>query len=188
MNNPYPGAGAEPPTLGPLVRLRPLKVTELPAHPDLASLQTSGTSPELHTFVKDVLSEASTFMTAYLPAKFSTKSEAKPSPPSTAQVQLLSHEIPTSAIPQQARVSDSTGATAESWFARTSLHQNQKVEGTADWAEFESGLLDNHSQHEMEYTPDVYDAHQVLSWDTELGEVEGWEKVGLSGMFSSRDV
>lgn len=161
------------------MRIRPLQVTELPAHPDLASLQSSATPPDLHSFVKQVLGEASTFMTAYVPMHFGVKSESKASPPSAAGVQLLSHEIAATQLPEEAR---RAGAGSEAWFARTSIHRNEKSKGTADWGEFEGGILDNHSQHEMEYTPDVFDAHQVLSWDRELGEVDGWKKVGMSSM------
>lgn len=170
-------------SLGPLVRLRPLAPVNLPSHPDLASLQSSTSLPDLNTFVLSALNEASSFMTSYLPANFKTKSSSKSSPPSSAQVELLAHEIPTSALPSEARIPGS-GNVAESWFARTSLHENSRKAGTADWMEFESGLLDDHSVHEMRYTPDVYDAYRVLSWDDQLsGSVGEWRKVGMSSEF-----
>lgn len=166
--------------LGPLVRLKPLIAPKLPMHPDLASIQPSPAEcPKLESFVTSVLDEASTFMVGYLPVSFLEKSAAKPSPPSAASVQLLAHDVPQSAVPKETRI-----GVPESWFARSSVHDNKRDQGTADWDEFESGLLDNHSQHEMEYTPDVYDAYQVLSWNEELAaqehQIGKWEKVHMS--------
>lgn len=165
--------------LGPLVRLKPLIATKLPVHPDLANIQPSPDEcPSLEKFVTSALDEASTFMTGYLPVSFIEKSAAKQSAPSAAPVQLLAADIPPSAMPKEARA----GIT-ESWFARTSSHANKQEQGTAGWEEFESGLLDDHSQHEMEYTPDVYDAYKVLSWDESLAAAEHtfgkWEKVHM---------
>jgi len=175
----FTSTGSQSTGLGPYVRLRTLKAAELPSHPHLASLQSSGKSPNVKTFVQDVLTEASNFMTAYFPKKFiKAVSGSKSAPPANADVQLTRHDIPTSSIPHHVRPADA-GTIAESWFARESLHLNKKAQGTADWEEFESGLYDDHSQHEMEYTPAVFDAHQVLNWDAELGIVEGWDKVGM---------
>jgi len=154
--------------------MRPLQPSELPAHADLAQLQTSNTTPDLHAFITEALNEANTFMTEYLPKNFIVKAENKPAAPSKATVKLLEKTIPASEIPHK-HVTE-----PETWFARTSTHENKRETGTATWDEFEGGLLDNHSQHEMEYTPDVYDAHKVLSWDGSISPIEGWEKVGLS--------
>ena len=48
------------------------------------------------------------------------------------------------------------------------MHVNKREAGTADFAEFDTGLRQEHSVHEMDYTPDVFDAHEVLSWDAEI--------------------
>lgn len=165
---------------GQLVRLRALYPSQLPAHPDLAALQgTPSALPDLETFIINVLTEASTFMTDYLPKNFSIKDRSKTSPPAKATVQLLAHEIPASQL--------GANAQDEAWFARTSLHENKKANGTATWDEFEAGLLDDHSLHESQYTPDVFDAHKVLSWDAKLAEkqakVGNWEKVGLNSEY-----
>ncbi|KAI5203561.1 hypothetical protein AUEXF2481DRAFT_1603 [Aureobasidium subglaciale EXF-2481] len=161
---------------GQLVRLRALTPTQLPTHPDLAALQGTATSPDLETFITRILDEASTFITEYVPQKFAIKERSKTSPPAKATVQLLAHEIPASKL--------GPGSHDEAWFARTSLHENKKEQGTANWDEFEAGLLDDHSLHESQYTPDVFDAHKVLSWDSKLAEkqakVGNWEKVGMS--------
>lgn len=64
------------------------------------------------------------------------------------------------------------------------IHQNAAKDGTASWEEFDSGLRADHSQHEMEYTPDVYDAHRILDWSAELEGVQRkvgtWEHVDMS--------
>ncbi|THY33348.1 hypothetical protein D6D01_02270 [Aureobasidium pullulans] len=162
---------------GKLVRLRALNPSQLPAHPDLESLQLAASAlPPLETFITDVLNEASTFMTDYLPQNFAIKERSKTSPPAKATIQLLAHEISAQHLGPNAQ--------NEAWFARTSLHENKKEPGTANWNEFEAGLLDDHSLHESQYTPDVFDAHKVLSWDSKLAEkqakVGNWEKVGMS--------
>lgn len=76
----------------------------------------------------------------------------------------------------------------ESWFARVSEHVEGSGGGQASWEEWEGGLRVNHSQHERDYTPDVYDANEVLVWDqgvlgglVEEGreDGEGWVEVGM---------
>ena len=160
--------------LGPRIRMRPLKPSELPAHADLAQLQTPDTTPDLHIFMTEVLTEANTFMTEYLPRNFTVKSDSKSASPAKATVKLFEKTIPASEIPHPGTTE------SETWFARTSIHENKREAGTATWDEFEGGLLDNHSQHEMEYTPEVYDAHKVLTWDGSISPIQGWKKVGLS--------
>ncbi|KAI4716070.1 hypothetical protein E4T48_07723 [Aureobasidium sp. EXF-10727] len=162
---------------GQLVRLRALTPSQLPAHPDLAALQAGAPAlPDLETFIISILTEASTFMTDYLPNNFAIKDRSKKSPPAKATIQLLAHEISAHQLGPNAH--------DEAWFARTSLHENKKELGTANWDEFEAGILDDHSLHESQYTPDVFDAHKVLSWDPKLAEkqakVGNWVKVGLN--------
>ncbi|EMD00543.1 hypothetical protein BAUCODRAFT_118302 [Baudoinia panamericana UAMH 10762] len=174
-----------PQALGTLVRLRVLNASELPTHADIAPQQSSGTPPELGSFLLAVLNEAESFMTAYLPARFKTKSTDKQSLPSIAPVELLSHEINAADIPKEVR-SAGSGATAESWFARVSIHESAAKEGTASWEEFDQGLRADHSKHEMEYTPDVQDAHKVLDWDSAIErsnrKVDAWADVSMSIM------
>ncbi|KAF2154734.1 hypothetical protein K461DRAFT_311143 [Myriangium duriaei CBS 260.36] len=165
--------------LGSRVRLRRLQPSELPHHPHLTQLQSNGSPQDPRIFARDVLMEAKTFITDYWPKRFSVKSPSKKSSPSVATVEVLSRDIPTSEIPQEVRAPGASG-TAESWFARSSIHENKKEKGTAGWDEFEGYLLDNHSEHEKEYTPDVYDAFRVLQWDAAtLQDIPGWEKVEM---------
>lgn len=118
-------------------------------------------------------------MTDYMNSHFTVKAENKSAAPSTAGVKLLEKTIPAIELPTLHTVGDHS---EETWFARTSIHENKAAAGTASWREFEYGLMDDHSAHEMDYTPDVYDAHKVLSWDgaSSLLQIPGYEKVGLS--------
>lgn len=166
------------PSLGPLLRLNQYPASRLPSHPELAPYQTNtNDQPDLNSFVTSILGEAETFEKSYLPAVIKVRSSKKTVPPSKAAVQLAEHSIPASSLPEEARAPG-----GETWFVRSSMHENEKKPGTADWAEFEEALLDKHSEHEMDYTPDVFDAHKVLSWDEELaGKTVGqWEKVEMN--------
>lgn len=167
-------------TLGPRLRLRRLSPAELPAHPELAEQQSGAPDPK--AFAGEVLTEAKDFMTSYWPQKFKVKSAAKKSPPSTAPVEVLTKDVTSAEIPQNARLPGAPDT--ESWFARTSVHVNKRETGTAAWDEFEGYLLDNHSLNEKEYTPNVYDANKVLDWDSStLAEMPGWEKVEMHSQY-----
>lgn len=71
----------------------------------------------------------------------------------------------------------------ETWFARRSLHEDVSGDDNITFQEFKEGLLAFHSEHEKEYTPDVTDAHQVLSWviPNEV-IVNGYRDIRISGM------
>ncbi|KAL9605603.1 MAG: hypothetical protein Q9179_001220 [Wetmoreana sp. 5 TL-2023] len=127
--------------------------------------------PNLRAFVKAVLDEAVTFVDDILPATFRPSSE-KHSRPAVAKVQVLKHEISgheLSRIPWlECRIPrnkppkiDQTG---EAWCARRSRHINQQAEGTATFREFNFGLRESHSEHEGEYTPEIFDTYKVLAW------------------------
>ncbi|EME48638.1 hypothetical protein DOTSEDRAFT_67621 [Dothistroma septosporum NZE10] len=168
------------PALGSHIRMKALKPSELPPHPSLASLQTAVPPPPLTDFVATVLEEAEGFMTEYLPATFRVKAQSKPAPPSTATVELLAHEISAHDLPEEGR----TMGQSETWFARTSVHENAAKAGTASWEEFDGTLRENHSQHEKDYTPDVIDAHEVLNWQTDVEDLQrtvaGWNEVNVT--------
>ncbi len=222
-----------PASLGNLVRLLPLQLSELPAHPALTKIdqnteainrgaqnhinetyldgnnssqrgdtddshrkqssddggfptgsqaQNEVTStnidrngrPRLTSFVKEVLDQATSFVDDVLPATFAEDNE-RSSSPAVAKVRLLKRnidgqqlsKIPWSAsnVPRKARFP--TGHQGEAWFARRSRHASHSQEGTAEFPEFEQGLMVDHSKHEQEYTPDVFDAYHVLDWDAE---------------------
>lgn len=138
-----------------------LHPSHLPSHPTLARHQQNQSPPSLPDFLTALLSEATAFLSTTLPT-FHLKSRLKPSPPSTARVDLFSCQRQN-----------------ETWFARTSIHVNAAEAGTASWAEFDAGLRERHSENERDYTPGVKEAAAVLRWEG-LGEVEGgWRDVGL---------
>ena len=148
----------------PLIRLLPHTIDSLPPHPALSptiSAQNNGEAPHqpdrLLSFARTLLAEAVAFTDDYLPREFTSKS-LKPSPPATAKVELLEH------IRRQR-------GNEETWFARRSIHADRAAPGTATFAELDAGLRHEHSLHEMQYTPDVFDAHEVLSWDSELASL-----------------
>jgi hypothetical protein len=169
--------------LGSLIRLRNLKPSQLPSHPSLSSHGDTSTV-SIQEFAARALAEAEVFMTNYLPKKFTVKSTDKRSPPSNSPVELLAKDISSSELPKDSGVPE--GVT-ESWFARKSLHENKAENETASWEEFNYGLRVDHSQHEMDYTPDVVDAHEVMNWDEQL-ESSGRKVGGSDGSEQWEDV
>ncbi|KAF4554000.1 Hypothetical protein D9617_5g068750 [Elsinoe fawcettii] len=168
------------PRLGLRLRLRRLSPHELPQHPDLAEHQTKTKPSDPRTFAREVLEEAEVFATEYWPKNFKVKSSTKSSPPSKAPVELTTYDIDVDDMPPEVRGGNISGI-AESWFGRSSVHENKAEKGSAEWSEFERYLLDDHSEHEKDYTPAVYDAHKVLDWGrTGLDGIEGWEKVEMA--------
>ncbi|KIW98541.1 uncharacterized protein Z519_00202 [Cladophialophora bantiana CBS 173.52] len=75
----------------------------------------------------------------------------------------------------------------EHWCARKSIHRDvsskdASTPGNASWKEFIFGLRDNHSKHEEDFTPTLYDAHCVCTWNEEVKSLESQEKiVGKNG-------
>lgn len=129
------------------LRLQPLPLSSLPAHPLIVPSKTS-VPPELRAFATEVLREAVDFADNIIPTTFTAKGKPKPSPPSTARVQMLSTDL----------LQD------EHWVARRSIHADEAAPGTASYDEFVQGLLDEHSVHEQAYTPDCVDARCVMRW------------------------
>ena len=170
--------------LGNLVRITPLDLNELPPHPAIPrENQPDSASPSdsLLTFLLTIFDEASTFLS---PSTFSTtftSLSSKPSLPSITDVELYKREIPVSDL---STINWSENQTVprkrparlegENWFARRSLHRNEsakKQEGTASWSEFVFGLKEQHSRHEQDFTPTIYDARHVLDWNDEIGKL-----------------
>lgn len=138
------------------LRLKALDLSQLPHHPGLAPTQSErATTNDLQTFVHDILTEGVEFSDSVIPSSFHKRGSPKASGISTAKVQLL----------------ECTLVKGETWFGRQSLHENAAVEGSASWDEFEQGLFDNRSVHEMEYTPTVFEAHKVVDWSEQIEAV-----------------
>ena len=152
--------------------------------------------PSLIEFIKAILTEATVFIDNILPRTFTEGSE-KSSPPSAAKVRLLKRMISPSELRQvpwsSSKIPRNADQTVlqnmeEAWFARRSHHVNLKRSGTADIAEIDDGLMVDHSEHEKEYTPDVFDSYKVVDWDKEIqqsGEIPGYSRVGMNSMTSS---
>lgn len=179
--------------LGNLVRLQPLHINELPAHPLFESLLKdpkntpngstpshvtkidSTERPNLISFVEEVLDQATLFVDDTLPNTFKEGS-LKSSAPSEAQVRLLSRSIGEADIRSVPWVNSSIPRNwssngrkpTEAWFARRSRHANHSGDGTVDFDEFDFGLRQDHSKHEQDYTPDVFDSYKVLDWNEQI--------------------
>ena len=165
---------------------------EAPTSPPSTTLDADG-RPLLVPFLTALLTEATNFIDSTLPKSFHPKSK-KNNPPATASIEVLQRMISAeeiskipwteSNIPRKS--SRARHGYGEAWFARRSIHQNKRAVGTADWREFDEGLRKQHSEHEREYTPDVFDSYRVLDWDGAIagmeGGPEGFEDVSMSGM------
>ncbi len=169
--------------LGNLVRLLPLHINELPAHPAFESLVESHLSsnfkpderPNLISFMEEVLDQATMFIDDTLTNTFIERG-LRSSPPSRAQVKLLSRGIGDAELQSIPWINSSIPRNwsangkkpTEAWFARRSRHVNYKDEGTADLDDFDYGLRHDHSRHEQDYTPDVFDSYRVIDWDDQI--------------------
>ncbi|KAI1614533.1 hypothetical protein EDD36DRAFT_230989 [Exophiala viscosa] len=177
------------PQLSNLVRLAPLQVSDLPSHPDIPSAHG-----DLATFLVSLLDDGTAFLS---PSNFTQSfkpQSIKTSTPSAARVEIHTHSVPASSLAQVAwsesgggKVARSTpknlGAGAEHWFARRSVHKDISSKdpsspGHARFAEFVYGLRDEHSKHEADFTPTLYDAHCVLDWNSAVQDLEQRGGVG----------
>ena len=169
-----------------------------PAGPSSTTLDQDG-RPLLAPFLTALLTEATTFVDSTLPFVFHRKS-TKTNPPAIASIQVLQCMISAeeiSKIPwkeaniprKSSRLRQTYG---EAWFARQSTHQNKAATGTASWTEFDEGLRKEHSEHERQYTPDVFDSYKVLDWDRQIqglgGAVEGFEEISMQGRYPEHEV
>ena len=169
---------ASPATLGHLIRLAPLNLDELPPHPALTAQPSTSSRPGLQLFIEEILDQATSFVDDVLPRTFSPRGE-KRSSPASAKVTVLRREIDQQQLSQipwatgqnRRKAPPPAAGRGEAWFVRRSGHADQSRTGTASFAEFEHGLLVDHSEHEREYTPDVYDARLVVDWDAETARV-----------------
>ena len=151
----------------------PQKASQVVNESEPSSIDVNG-RPNIAPFIKEVLDQAVTFIDEILPSTFKSRS-AKSAAPATAKVQLLRREVTPSElaeinwldskIPRYAP--NDLGKTGEAWFCRKSRHANRQEKGTAKLSEFDYGLRVSHSEHEGEYTPDIFDTYKVLDWAVE---------------------
>ncbi|KAL9006990.1 MAG: hypothetical protein Q9188_000278 [Gyalolechia gomerana] len=148
----------------------PQKATQAVNESEPSTIDVNG-RPNLGPFIKAVLDEAVTFIDSTLPATFKPSSE-KSSAPAAAKVQTLKREITGSELSNIAWLDskiprdtpDRIDNMEEAWFARKSRHPNRQDKGTARFSEFDYSLRVSHSEHEGEYTPDIFDTYKVLDW------------------------
>ncbi|KAL8836543.1 MAG: hypothetical protein Q9170_002863 [Blastenia crenularia] len=170
----------------------PQKATQAVNESESGTTDVNGRA-NLRPFIKAILDEAVTFVDSSLPATFKATSE-KSSPPAVAKVQLLKREITGSELSEvpwleskipRNRPND-LGIASEAWFARRSRHANRQDKGTASFSEFDYGLRVSHSEHEGEYTPDVFDTFKVLDWaiqDEEESDFANYKNVTMSSTY-----
>lgn len=208
-----PSQSSSPSQLSTLVRLAPLQLREVPAHPDLPTTPSKESSlappsqyenaqqPELLPFLTTLLNDGLAFLSQRsLQDNFKHHSN-KSAPPSASEVEVLVRSISTAALNETPWASPSperrgssasaNGATstpkvqrskpkelqAEHWFTRRSIHDNissksTKKPGHASWEEFLFGLRDNHSKHEEEFTPTLFDARKVVDWQGQVHKLD----------------
>jgi Protein of unknown function (DUF3074) len=170
--------------LGNLVRTVPLNLSELPPLPSIPQAGTTSTCSDSHllTFLLAILHEASTFLSHSTFTTTFTSLSTKPSPPSASPVEVYKCEIPSTEISsinwsenQKIPRKKPPSVKDENWFARRSLHKNESsktTDGSASWPEFVFGLKEQHSKHEQDFTPTLYDAHYVLDWNEEIKQLQ----------------
>ncbi|KXT09189.1 hypothetical protein AC579_428 [Pseudocercospora musae] len=151
-----------------LISMRDLRLSELPSHPQLKGSESSA-GPDLQSFVQALLDEGHAFITDQ---KIWQGAGQKNAPPAKAPVEITKHSRTTPG-----------SKSGETWFQRTSLHENKAEPGTATFEEFDSGLRENHSKNEQEYTPGLVEVHEVLNYNALLegkGRTAGrWQNADL---------
>ncbi|KAF7197069.1 hypothetical protein HII31_01494 [Pseudocercospora fuligena] len=151
-----------------LISMRFLKLSELPSHPQLKDTESSA-GPDLQAFVQALLDEGHAFISDQ---KIWQDAGQKNASPAKAPVKIAKYSRATPGSKSE-----------ETWFQRTSLHENKAEPGTATFDEFDAGLRENHSKNEQEYTPGLVEVHEVLNYKAlleEKGRTAGrWQNADL---------
>lgn len=179
------------------LRLEPLSFSSLPSHDD-ESLDQTADRPQLESFLTSVLGQAQTLVCSTIPHRFKADRKLRSSAPSTAKVQLFTSSLPSSSSSSSTTAGAGAGAgatisgdsgTEDYWVCRKSIHADSSTQrGSASWSEFESGLRENHSEHEMEYTPSVASVENLLRWPIVATLDGGWKEIDMHGSFVFRPV
>lgn len=171
-----------------LVRLAPLQVGDLPAHPVLPL--SKDPRPEVAVFLRSLLDDGCAFLSPSAFARNFSHHSTKSVPASVAPVEVLTYSVPSLEI---AQISWSEGqavsrskpraAGVENWIARKSVHQDissksAEKPGHASWREFVFGLRDEHSVHESKFTPSLYDTKHILDWNDEIKTMSARGDIG----------
>jgi hypothetical protein len=141
------GPGAVPKPLarkpGQYLSLRPFSLLELPAHPEFVD-DTSHQRSTLPLFLAHVLTDAFQFD---LDNDWTILGAPE-----------LKMDGTTVKVEQRVK-----GEGRASWLARRSLHHTRDV----SYSEMDNVLAQDHCRLEAAYTPSVYDANELLVWDSE---------------------
>ncbi|KAK6948669.1 hypothetical protein Daesc_010439 [Daldinia eschscholtzii] len=154
--------------LGPLVRLRGLRTSQLP--PPTAS------PSELAPLLSAILREAVPFIDSVTGSgsnKVWKKKGSHKHPDSEAAVEVLERVV---SAKELERVVTEEGKEkgkgkgkrlekGETWCCRRSVHEDKPGRGTASWDEFVRSFRDEHAESERAFTPACVDARQALAWD-----------------------
>jgi hypothetical protein len=145
------------------LQLKPLTYSDVPYHQDFGSASSAQNAhPMLNAFIKQIVKEGrSSGWDIRSWHKTGTHVFPKEKSAAGITVDQLSKEV-----------------NGETWYARASRHED---EGLKRWEVFDKVVREKHSQHEGEYTPNIYGTNTVLSWSTEDLRVVG-EEVGMKGL------
>ncbi|PYI13387.1 hypothetical protein BO99DRAFT_407556 [Aspergillus violaceofuscus CBS 115571] len=160
------------------IRLQPFSFSILPDHPSLTRMPTR---PPLRDFLHDILTQAQSFVSA-IPTTFHPTRKPRRSPPAAAPVLLSTYsraEACSGTSTRKSKQQQQQQRGSEFWICRTSVHENAARDGTASSAEFRAGLRENHSAHEMEYTPSVTAVETLLQWPSQPAIEGGWQRVDI---------
>lgn len=151
------------------LHLNPHPFSILPSHPALDETDTISSStpahPQLRSFLHACLTESQTLLSS-IPTTFRRDHKPRRAPPSTAAIHLYTRN---------------DNQEGDYWVCRQSTHQDAAVTGSASWEEFRSGLRENHSENEMDYTPSVTSVVKLVEWPSEVDVEGGWGKVDVHG-------
>ncbi|KAF2185118.1 hypothetical protein K469DRAFT_708406 [Zopfia rhizophila CBS 207.26] len=145
------------------LQLQPLGLDNVPSNKDLIGHQEN--EPRLEDFLRKVLGE----VVKWEPRTWKqtgTKTLSKDG--SYPDVKQYTKEIE-----------------KDTWFARSSEHRSEgRKKGTeVRFEEFDFVLRQNHSKHEGEYTPDIFNTNTVLTWDplelNHIGKQLGWKNLTM---------
>ncbi|KAK5075674.1 hypothetical protein LTR70_010022 [Exophiala xenobiotica] len=164
----------------PMIRLAPVPFEDLPDHPSFGS-GDSNKRPDLLRFALTLLDQGRSLVQ---PTQFnlSFKSHSqKSSPPSNNEIEILSATVPAADIEKLPWSSDEilrskpANVEDEHWYARRSYHHNHpsknNAAGTGSWQEFVYGLRDQHSKHEYDFSPSIYDARLICNWNEQINQL-----------------
>ncbi|KAL2074273.1 hypothetical protein VTL71DRAFT_8051 [Oculimacula yallundae] len=179
--------------LGPWVRLEGISTSQLPAGGKGVSpgdsngsensgngSASTGTAPNLHSFIQKTLEESVPFIDGVAPKASSSSSaqwKVKGSPrtyaSSEAPVQVYERVVLGKDLDKVEGLSQfCADRKDETWFCRRSCHRNAAQERTASWEEFVRCFKEYHAESEDAFTATIIGNRQAMSWDTSGIEVD----------------